>query len=177
LLKNIESFQGKNKLNSSTNYFEGWYFKHFKGDSGLAFIPGINIQNGKKHAFIQVITKSNSYYINYSFNEFKFMHSPFSVQIGNSFFSKEKMILDINNKTQNIKINGSLYYSNLQEIKKTFLLPNIMGPFSYLPFMECNHAIISMKHNIMGNLTINGALFSFDNGIRIYRKGLGNFFS
>ena len=30
-------------------------------------------------------------------------------------------------------------------ININFLNPNIMGPFSYIPFMECNHAILSMR--------------------------------
>jgi len=167
-MKDLAAFQGENKLNSAANYFEGWYFKHSKGDICISFIPGINIQNGEKHAFIQVVTKSTSYYIDYDFSTFKFSSSPFSVQIGNNFFSDNKIKLDIDDKTKNIKIVGILYYSRRQELKKTLLSPNIMGPFSYLPFMECNHAIISMKHSIMGRLTINDDALSFDNGVRIH---------
>ena len=194
MIKNPEVFQGKNKLKNCKNYFEGWYFKHSEGDLGVSFIPAIHIHNGEKQAFIQVLTKTNSYYINYDFNEFKYSFSPFFIQIGNNFFSKEKISLDINDEKQDLKISGELYYSRIQEIQKSLLSPNIMGPFSHIPFMECNHAILSMKHNITGKIYVkhnssvhigdttaekymNNSVLCFSNGIRIYRKRLGNFIS
>jgi len=45
-------------------FFEGWYFKHQKGEDTISFIPGINIDSkGNRSAFIQVITNRNSYYM------------------------------------------------------------------------------------------------------------------
>ena len=38
-----------------------------------------------------------------------------------------------------------------------------MGPFSYIPFMECNHAIISMQNTINGYININDNLINFNN--------------
>lgn len=35
-----------------------------------------------------------------------------------------------------------------------------MGPFSYIPFMECNHAILSMQNCIQGSININSFMFS-----------------
>ena len=40
--------------------------------------------------------------------------------------------------------------------------PNIMGPFSYIPFMECNHAILSMQNNANGSININDYEMKFD---------------
>lgn len=60
----------KNKSNytNKKRYFEGWYFKHQSEDFSIAFIPGINInKNGYKYAFIQIITESESYNIDYEF--------------------------------------------------------------------------------------------------------------
>ena len=34
-----------------------------------------------------------------------------------------------------------------------------MGPFHYLPFLECNHAIISLRHHITGSLKVNNQKF------------------
>jgi len=39
--------------------------------------------------------------------------------------------------------------------------PNIMGPFSYVPFMECNHAILSMQNETEGKISVNGSKISF----------------
>lgn len=39
-----------------------------------------------------------------------------------------------------------------------------MGPFSFVPFMEYYHGILSMDHNIEGSLEHNGKIISFDQG-------------
>ena len=36
-----------------------------------------------------------------------------------------------------------------------------MGPFSYVPFMECNHAILSMKNTAIGEIKINDDIIKF----------------
>lgn len=151
LLENPETFQGENKINHSNYYFEGWYFKNTGKDISISFIPGINIENGKKSAFIQIITNSSSYYISYPFTEFKFSYEPFSINIGNNLFSLDQVKINI--KDKDISINGELRYHNHTKIRKNIFSPNIMGPFSFIPFMECNHAILSMKHEINGFLT------------------------
>ena len=48
-----------------------------------------------------------------------------------------------------------------------------MGPFSYIPFMECNHAILSMKNNINGTIAINNKKINFNNGIGYIEKDWG----
>ena len=116
-MKNPELFQGKNKLRYYKNYFEGWYFKHSQDDLSISFIPGISIKNGHEQAFIQVITKNTSYCVFYNFDEFAFSFSPFFVRIGKSFFSKEKIVLDIIDEKQNLKIYGTLHYSDIQQIR------------------------------------------------------------
>lgn len=48
-----------------------------------------------------------------------------------------------------------------------------MGPFSYVPFMECNHVILSMKNNANGHININDNMLNFDNGIGYIEKDWG----
>ncbi len=177
LIKNPELFQGEKYLNTNKNYFEGWYFKNTNKENTIAFIPGINITENDKKAFIQVITDEMSYFINYNINDFKYNITPFSIQIAQNFFSKEKVSINISDNTQNLEINGELIYLDNKNIKTNILNPNIMGPFSYVPFMECNHAILNMQNSIKGMININGQKMNFDNGIRLYRKRLGAFFS
>lgn len=174
LLENPEVFQGENKINHANCYFEGWYFKNTGKDISISFIPGIHIENGLKSAFIQIITNSFSYYISYPYNEFNFSCEPFSITIGNNLFSLDKIKIDIQNK--DISINGELCYNNHAQIKKNIFTPNIMGPFSFIPFMECNHAILSMKHEITGFLTINDKHYNFNNGIGYIEKDWGSSF-
>lgn len=173
-LENPEIFQGENKTKHANCYFEGWYFKNTGKDISISFIPGIHIEKGKKSAFIQVITNSSSYYISYPFSDFKFSYEPFFIRISNNYFSLDKININIEDK--NISIYGDLYYSNHIKIKKTTLSPNIMGPFSFVPFMECNHAILSMKHDINGYLTINDKKYNFNNNIGYIEKDWGSSF-
>ena len=177
LIKNPDLFQGEKYLNTNKNYFEGWYFKNTNKENSIAFIPGINITENEKKAFIQVITDEMSYFINYDINDFKYSFAPFSIQIGENFFSKEKVCININDCMQNVVIHGELIYFDNKNIKTNILNPNIMGPFSYIPFMECNHAILSMQNSIKGTININNKNMNFENGTRLYRKRLGNFFS
>lgn len=42
---------------------------------------------------------------------------------------------------------------------------NIMGPFQYVPFMECRHSVVSMRHSVTGKMSVNGDVFNFDNAL------------
>ena len=162
-------FQGENSLRKKHDYFEGWYFKVTNGDFNISFIPGINIQNGIKKAFIQVITNDKSYFIDYDIDDFKFCHSPFYILVGNNYFSLDKIIIDIDKE---IAIKGILNFSNSINIKTNNFSPNIMGPFSYFP-MECSHAIISMKNSVNGMFKIDGDEINFKDGIVYIEKDWG----
>ena len=173
LIKNPEVFQGEKFLNTNNNYFEGWYFKNTNDKNGISFIPGININGAERKAFIQVITNDSSYFINYNINAFQFNFSPFYIKIHNSFFSKDNIHIDIEDKTQNFVVYGDIRYSNSQNINTNILNPNIMGPFSYIPFMECNHAILNMKTCADGKISINNNTITFNNGIGYMEKDWG----
>ena len=51
-----------------------------------------------------------------------------------------------------------------------------MGWFSYMPFMETYHGVVSMNHNIRGTLEINGASVNFDGGKGYMEKDWGKSF-
>lgn len=176
LIKNPEVFQGEKYLNKNKNYFEGWYFKNISDKKGISFIPGINIEGDNKKAFIQVITNNSSYFVNYNIDDFDFSTNPFYIKIKNNVFSKENVYIDIIDKTQNLKINGNIKYTNSKNINVNNLNPNIMGPFSYVPFMECNHAILSMKNTAVGEIKINDDIIEFNKGSGYIEKDWGTSF-
>lgn len=173
LMKNPDLFQGEKYLNTNKNYFEGWYFKNTNNIESISFIPGINIDEKNKRAFIQVITNDSSYFINYNIEDFKFNFNPFSIKVGNNFFSKKGIHIDIKDETQQLNIYGDIKYSNSKNINTSLLNPNIMGPFSYIPFMECNHAILSMQNHIKGLIDINNNRINFNNGNGYIEKDWG----
>jgi hypothetical protein len=51
-----------------------------------------------------------------------------------------------------------------------------MGPYSFAPFMECNHGILSLDHAISGSLAIDSRETSFDGGRGYSEKDWGRAF-
>jgi hypothetical protein len=51
-----------------------------------------------------------------------------------------------------------------------------MGPFAFVPFMECYHGILSMDHTINGQLVIHNETIDFTNGRGYMEKDWGHSF-
>lgn len=64
----------------------------------------------------------------------------------------------------NIQYKKLIDFSGLLRIDRNIFSPNAMGYFSYLPFMECYHDIISMNHNLKGALTVDTKGYDFTGG-------------
>lgn len=161
-LKNIKNpavFQGNLQ---KKHYFEGWYFKQVTADGKqtVAFIPGVSMDGADSHCFVQVILSPNiqTYYFKYPIDQFSTTEEPFSVKVGESVFSMEGCHIVLNDTSQSnpqgISIEGDLYFSNLNPIQYSLLMPNIMGFFAYIPHMECNHGVLSMNHQLKGHIEI-----------------------
>jgi tocopherol cyclase len=168
-------FQGNLKNHS---YFEGWYFKHVSGDeqNTWSFIPGISLNKHDSHAFIQIIDgiKGLTEYVRYPLSEFQFYRKQVRLRIGKSIFSEDSISINIENERTNII--GDIHYHNLVRYPKSFLNPGIMGWYSFVPFMECKHGIISVNHSLSGMLNVNGKLLNFENGKGYIEKDYGTSF-
>lgn len=169
---NPDRFQGAGK---TKNYFEGWYFKivNAAGDAAFAVIPGIAIDpEGKGHAFIQILDgKANkAAYHTFELDQFSAKKDRFEIQIGNNFFSENTMILE------GLELTGELQFSNCVKWPSHWYSPGIMGPFSFVPFMECYHGIVSMGHTIQGSLKHHDKKLVFDGGKGYIEKDWGRSF-
>jgi hypothetical protein len=142
-----EIFQGSLK---AKDYFEGWYFKHVSADleHAMAFIPGISLSANDPHAFIQYIDGINrrSAYFRFDIESFKYDKKFFRIKIGASEFSEKQIHLNLENNE--FIIAGTLNYSGNVRLPKNILMPGIMGWYSYVPKMECNHGVVSIHHLI-----------------------------
>lgn len=175
-LGNTTIFQGNKKKNE---YFEGWYFKMVSKDetSIVSIIPGISLSaDGKeKHAFIQIIdgkTAETSYY-SFSIEEFSFSKKEFAIKISNNYFSKDSIILNIDQKGE--KITGKVKMNNTVRYKSGRLFnPGIMGWYRFVPFMECYHGVVSLTHNLNGSLQIKDKVHNFDKGKGYIEKDYGS---
>lgn len=144
--------------------FEGWYFKHQNSDTVLAFIPGQSIDEcGGHRVFLQIIWNDNSYSLDFKEEDYQVDKKRKRVVIGNNIFSRRG--IKVNLQTKDITIKGTIRYGRLSPIRYS-----IMGPFQYMPFLECKHEIISMSHTLQGNVKINGKLLKFD-GEKGYIEG------
>ena len=156
-------------------FFEGWYYKIISENQKHAFaiIPGISMdKNGLKQAFIQVLDGRSlkATYHKFDVKEFQPTQKKHELKIQNNFFSENKLILDLPH------IKGELLFENLTPWSNSFFSPGIMGPFSFIPFMDCYHAILSMNHNIKGQLSLNGENLFFDKGKGYMEKDWGHSF-
>jgi len=157
-------------LHKSRSSFEGWYFKHQSEDGAVAFIPSVSFsQAGKKNAFIQVITKEGSFRLSYPYSAFRVCRKKFSVRVGRNVFAEKGVYIDMTGS--DIRCTGDISYSPLTPIAS-----DIMGPFRFIPFMECNHGIISMRHSLTGSITLNGLKIDLNGGTGYIEKDWGSSF-
>lgn len=169
---NPEQFRGWDK---KKNYFEGWYFKLISADekNAIAFIPGIAMDEiGNQHAFIQVLDgkKQTSVYHKFLITDFIAQPKKFSIRIGNNHFTETEIQLDLSTIKGTLKFTGNIPWP------KPWYSPGIMGPYAFVPFMECYHGIVSMDHVISGVLEINGHIIDFTNGRGYIEKDWGRSF-
>jgi len=172
---NPQGFQGSM---NSLNYFEGWYFKQVSSDHEqvYSFIPGISVTPGHSHAFIQVINgiSGESHYIPYSTKQFSWDKNKFEVRVGNSVFNAKGISLDID--SEGLRVEGELHFSDAVDYPRSLVSPGIMGWYSFVPFMECKHDVVSADHRITGNLSVNNKLIGFTGGKGYIEKDWGRSF-
>lgn len=169
------NFQGGNR---KKQYFEGWYFKNVSENSDhiWSVIPGISIVNNhNKHAFIQFIDgkTAETFYVEYPLSVFSYSQKEFSVSIAKNHFSLQGISLDIDDEKTGFRAKGKVIFSNLHPLGSTLFNPGIMGWYSFVPFMECNHGLVSMHHELSGNLLINNQEINFDGGRGYSEKDWG----
>ncbi|MDP8204092.1 MAG: tocopherol cyclase family protein [Candidatus Tenebribacter mawsonii] len=167
-----EQYQGFGK---SRRYFEGWYYKVVNAaeDKAFAFIPGIAMdKKGKQHSFIQVLNgkKLTSEYFKFDFGKFQSETGNFKIKLADNTFSSNYIKLDLPS------VKGQLNFSRQVPWPKKWYSPGIMGPFSFVPFMECYHGILSMDHNISGKLTFQDESIDFTGGRGYIEKDWGHSF-
>ena len=54
--------------------------------------------------------------------------------------------------TIKVSIKGRFDFSEIVRLPKSLYSPNIMGPFSYLPTLECYHGVVSLHHKTSGSI-------------------------
>ena len=176
-----ENFHLHHMVGRNKPCFEGWYFKlvDAQGMQPYALIPGVFLGEDA-HAFIQVLNGSagTSAYHRFPISDFNADNSTFDIRIGRNRFTRSAIILDIKAGETSAQqtIQGEIQFDNWNGWPITLTSPGVMGPYSFAPFMQCNHGILSMDHALAGELTVDKARISFDGGRGYIEKDWGSGF-
>jgi hypothetical protein len=170
-----EIFQGENRKKS---YFEGWYFKHVvnNGETVFSLIPGIAFdKNGNGHSFIQYINGKNAQtqYYKFPVDSFIYDSNSFEIQIAINRFSKDNIFLQID---QEPKIHAEINYKDHISIESSIFSPGIMGWYSFLPFMQCYHGLVSLDNRIEGFIQTDNKIVDLTGGKGYIEKDWGESF-
>ncbi|MGL6174662.1 MAG: tocopherol cyclase family protein [Cellulosilyticaceae bacterium] len=170
-----EVFQGNMR---KKDYFEGYFFKLVdeKEKETVVIIPGISLEDEDTHAFIQILREKTgkSYYFRYPIKEFSYDKETLFLQIGDNLFTQSYVRLNIHE--DNLDICGIVWFDNLQPVDNKLLRPGVMGPFRFIPFMECYHGVVSMNHHLKGTFVIDHKAVRFTGGKGYIEKDWGNNF-
>lgn len=140
-------------------YFEGWYLKLQTKDGGsLALIPALHMDSaGQRSASLQVITQEGAWWLEYPSTQFRASESLFQIRLGQNVFNAKGLWV-------NAEENGLCMHGTVRFGPFTPLCSDIMGPFRFLPNMECSHGVISMRHSLEGTVYFNGRILDFSDG-------------
>ncbi len=134
------------------NYFKGWYFKCGSGDNTIALIPAFHRHYGRQTASLQVITRDAAFHVPLA--SLHYRENPLTITVGSCVFSERGMKLSLQSGT--LTLQGKLAFHGLTPLRY-----DIMGPFRYVPFLQCRHSVYSMRHQVDGQLLCNGQKFRF----------------
>ncbi|MFC2090208.1 tocopherol cyclase family protein [Bacteroidota bacterium] len=158
----------------SKEYFEGWYYKHVSNDGSQVWsiIFGIS-HSDDPHSFIQIIEgkTGRTDYIRFSTRDFVYEKNRLFISIGKNVITQDSISLDL--AGDHFSIQGAIDYSNLSPFPQLWKAPGIMGWYTYAPFMECYHAVVSMNHSLSGSFLINGTEIDFTGGSGYIEKDWG----
>ena len=152
-----------NELTGMRNYFGGWYFKLQSQSQTMALIVAYHRSGRKEAASLQVITDDYVNVVEFPVEQYHKALEGFDVTLGANRFSTKGIHLDIHQ--DGIELTGDVSFGPWTPIDG-----DIMGPFRFVPFMQCRHEVLSVYHDVDGVMTLNGKTFDFS-GSKGYIEG------
>lgn len=130
--------------------FEGWYFRVVDHRISIAVIIGIAKTEEKQEVFIQVFHTLSHFMekVSYDLQCFQYQKDPFLVKIKQSVFKRYSIHIE----DPNLMTYLDLEFKEPLHLKQTKYAPTIMGPFAYLKKMQCQHAILNLGSQVLGQL-------------------------
>jgi hypothetical protein len=137
-------------------YFQGWYYRCQTDEQALAVIASFHKTARGDFCTVQIITDTAAYHARFPYEDFR--KQGHQIHIGKNRFGKDGISLDI--QTPQLRAAGSLSFG-----PPTPLGYDIMGPFRYIPFMQCRHSVYSLRHSVDGQLWLNGEAHVLRGGV------------
>ena len=176
-----ENFHFHHRLARGGGHFEGWYFKLVdrSGAQPYAIIPGVFLGTDS-HAFIQVLDgrAGTAAYHRFPIDSFRADRRRFEVSIARNRFAWDGLRMDIDRAESSAKqeVRGEVRLGAWSKWPVTLASPGVMGPYSFVPFMECKHGILSLDHTVDGALEFDDCRTVFDGGRGYLEKDWGRSF-
>lgn len=140
------------------NHFRGWYFKCQSPTQTLALIPAVHTCHGCQTSSIQVVTEKEHWNVPLSGKGCLVRWDRPQARLEQNQFSPQG--IDLRLHSDHCHVEGQLRFG-----PPTPLPHDIMGPFRFVPFLECRHRVFSMRHQVTGQLHINGTPYRFDHNL------------
>ena len=162
------------------NFFEGWYYKFVDATEQHvhAVIPGVFLgkDESTSHCFVQVLdgATGQSTYHRYPLDQFWASDHELDLRVGPNRFFLDQMRLNIDDDTRTLY--GEVHFAGMTPWPVALTSPGIMGPYTFAPFMECYHGVLSFDHAVRGSLAMNGRRVDFDGGRGYMEKDWGRAF-
>lgn len=176
-----ENFHYHHLVGRGSGHFEGWYVKLVDGpgQQPCALIPGVFLGDDA-HSFIQVLDgrAGTAVYHRFPLEAFSAARDRFDVEIAGNRFWTGGVSLAIGADATSARqpAEGTVTFGPWRPWPVTALSPGIMGPYSFVPFMECNHGILSLDHGLTGSLEIDGRRTDYSGGRGYVEKDWGRSF-
>lgn len=161
-------------------FFEGWFFKLVDRErqNVIAVIPGIYLARdpSESHAFIQVLTgdQHRSVYQRFPVEQFKASRRELAVEIAGNYFRADGMRWVITDT--DLTVRGHVAFSALTPWPVSLLSPGVMGWYTFVPFMQCYHGVLSFDHALDGSLVLNHRNIDLTGGRGYIEKDWGRSF-
>ncbi len=171
MVRDNAAFVGSGKRRS---YFEGWYFKLVNpGGATLSFIPGMAIdRDGMGEAFVQVILDGETSYVRFDVDRFSADTRLLDVTVGDSRFRRDGLIVSLPGTLGGVS--GSVTFRGGRSLSVGPFHPGIMGWYRRVPFMECYHEVVSVRHELSGIVTVGNRTIDFTGGAGYIEKDWGS---
>lgn len=159
------------------DYFEGWYFKCVSPEGErFAFIPGVSLHEGDDHAFVQFIhgETGKTEYFRFPVESFEYRTDRLYVTIGENVFTESFMEVHLDGP--GFQAHGKVSFHEMKKLPARLFSPGIMGWYSFMPFMECYHGLVSIDHRLSGEVRFREEIVSLDEGRGYIEKDWGTSF-